>query len=124
MEEDRYKEMLNRSDSENVINSYFKLKRTSQLLGREAHKGHGKTRSCIHHWRTQGCDDQRGVISKMYSRFGHKVQLLVLKKKDQSAIITFFYAFNNKQPVLLSAFYLKKVSAQEKYKYVKISLST
>lgn len=55
MEEDRYKEMLSRSDSENVINSYFKLKRTSQLLGREAHKGHGRTRTRTRHW----CDDQR-----------------------------------------------------------------
>lgn len=43
MEEDRYKEMLNRSDSENIVNSYFKLKRTSQLLGREVPKGHSKT---------------------------------------------------------------------------------
>lgn len=55
VEEDRYKEMLNRSDSENVISSYFKLKRTSQLLGREAHKGHGKTRTCTRlHWLSQG----------------------------------------------------------------------
>uniref|UniRef100_A0A3B4AHM7 Kinesin-like protein n=1 Tax=Periophthalmus magnuspinnatus TaxID=409849 RepID=A0A3B4AHM7_9GOBI len=31
-EEDRYKEMLNRSDSENIANSYFKSKRTAQLV--------------------------------------------------------------------------------------------
>ncbi|KAK5872049.1 hypothetical protein PBY51_012783 [Eleginops maclovinus] len=40
MEEDRYKEMLARSDSENIASSYFKSKRASQLLGREATKGH------------------------------------------------------------------------------------
>ncbi|XP_029947689.1 kinesin-like protein KIF17 [Salarias fasciatus] len=41
MEEDRYKEMLDRSDSENIASSYFKPKRASQLLGAEAAKGHG-----------------------------------------------------------------------------------
>ncbi|XP_074495847.1 kinesin-like protein KIF17 [Sebastes fasciatus] len=40
VEEDRYKEMLDRSDSENIASSYFKSKRASQLLGREAAKGH------------------------------------------------------------------------------------
>ncbi|XP_049433578.1 kinesin-like protein KIF17 [Epinephelus fuscoguttatus] len=40
VEEDRYKEMLNRSDSENIASSYFKSKRASQLLGREATKTH------------------------------------------------------------------------------------
>ncbi|XP_055016625.1 kinesin-like protein KIF17 [Boleophthalmus pectinirostris] len=39
-EEDRFKEMLNRSDSENIANSYFKSKRTTQLLGGEPSKGH------------------------------------------------------------------------------------
>lgn len=43
VEEDRYKEMLDRSDSENIASSYFKSKRASQLLGLEATKGHGKT---------------------------------------------------------------------------------
>lgn len=42
VEEDRYKEMLNRSDSENIASSYFKSKRASQLLGREATKTHSK----------------------------------------------------------------------------------
>ncbi|CAN9511947.1 unnamed protein product [Ophioblennius macclurei] len=41
MEEDRYKEMLDRSDSENIASSYFKPKRASQLLGAEVTKGHG-----------------------------------------------------------------------------------
>ncbi|XP_027135593.1 kinesin-like protein KIF17 isoform X2 [Larimichthys crocea] len=40
VEEDRYKEMLDRSDSENIASSYFKSKRASQLLGLEATKGH------------------------------------------------------------------------------------
>ncbi|XP_069546707.1 kinesin-like protein KIF17 [Brachyistius frenatus] len=40
VEEDRYKEMLDRSDSENIASSYFKSKRASQLLGGEASKGH------------------------------------------------------------------------------------
>ncbi|XP_070758134.1 kinesin-like protein KIF17 isoform X2 [Enoplosus armatus] len=40
VEEDRYKEMLDRSDSENIASSYFKSKRASQLLAREATKGH------------------------------------------------------------------------------------
>ncbi|XP_060897129.1 kinesin-like protein KIF17 [Labrus mixtus] len=35
VEEDRYKEMLNRSASENIASSYFKSKRASQLLGVE-----------------------------------------------------------------------------------------
>ncbi|CAK6960965.1 kinesin-like protein KIF17 [Scomber scombrus] len=39
-EEDRYKEMLGRSDSENIASTYFKSKRASQLLGGEATKGH------------------------------------------------------------------------------------
>uniref|UniRef100_A0A3P8Y0J5 Kinesin-like protein n=1 Tax=Esox lucius TaxID=8010 RepID=A0A3P8Y0J5_ESOLU len=42
-EEDRYKEMLNRSDSENFSSNYFKLKRAHQLLGSEPMKGLGKT---------------------------------------------------------------------------------
>lgn len=40
VEEDRYKEMLDRSDSENIASSYFKSKRASQLMGGEATKGH------------------------------------------------------------------------------------
>ncbi|CAH2318495.1 kinesin KIF17 isoform X2 [Pelobates cultripes] len=32
MEEDRYKKMLSRSDSENIANNYFKSKRASQIL--------------------------------------------------------------------------------------------
>ncbi|XP_068170757.1 kinesin-like protein KIF17 [Antennarius striatus] len=40
VDEDRYKEMLDRSNSENIANRYFKSRRTSQLLGREASKGH------------------------------------------------------------------------------------
>ncbi|KAK2861752.1 hypothetical protein Q5P01_001285 [Channa striata] len=40
VEEDRYKEMLDRSDSENIVNSYFKSRRASQLLGSETTKGH------------------------------------------------------------------------------------
>ncbi|XP_069388640.1 kinesin-like protein KIF17 isoform X2 [Paralichthys olivaceus] len=40
VEEDRYKEMLDRSDSENIASSYFKSKRTSQLLGGDTTKGH------------------------------------------------------------------------------------
>ena len=45
VEEDRYKEMLDRSDSENIASSYFKSKRASQLLGGDAAKGHGETRN-------------------------------------------------------------------------------
>ncbi|XP_041639205.1 kinesin-like protein KIF17 [Cheilinus undulatus] len=40
VEEDRYKEMLNRSESENIASSYFKSKRASQLLGGETTKAH------------------------------------------------------------------------------------
>ncbi|XP_024860080.1 kinesin-like protein KIF17 isoform X2 [Kryptolebias marmoratus] len=40
VEEDRYKEMLDRSDSENIASSYFKSKRATQLLGADATKGH------------------------------------------------------------------------------------
>ncbi|XP_071350143.1 kinesin-like protein KIF17 isoform X2 [Trachinotus anak] len=40
VEEDRYKEMLDRSDSENIASSYFKSKRASQLMGVDAAKGH------------------------------------------------------------------------------------
>ncbi|KAI3369314.1 hypothetical protein L3Q82_007564 [Scortum barcoo] len=40
VEEDRYKEMLDRSDSKNIASSYFKSKRASQLLGCETTKGH------------------------------------------------------------------------------------
>ncbi|XP_068598116.1 kinesin-like protein KIF17 [Brachionichthys hirsutus] len=40
VDEDRYKEMLDRSDSENIASSYFKSRRASQFLGREAAKGH------------------------------------------------------------------------------------
>ncbi|XP_042199673.1 kinesin-like protein KIF17 isoform X2 [Callorhinchus milii] len=32
MEEDRYRQMLNRSDSENIANNYFKSKRATQIL--------------------------------------------------------------------------------------------
>ncbi|XP_072308299.1 kinesin-like protein KIF17 [Eucyclogobius newberryi] len=39
-EGDRFKEMLNRSDSENIASSYFKSKRAVQLLGAEPSKGH------------------------------------------------------------------------------------
>ncbi|XP_065096888.1 kinesin-like protein KIF17 [Paramisgurnus dabryanus] len=37
-EEDRYKEMLNRSDSENIATNYFKIKRSSQLLAGDSTK--------------------------------------------------------------------------------------
>ncbi|XP_026162837.1 kinesin-like protein KIF17 isoform X2 [Mastacembelus armatus] len=40
VEEDRYKEMLDRSDSENIVNNYFKPKRASQLLGVNATKAY------------------------------------------------------------------------------------
>ncbi|CAJ1050164.1 kinesin-like protein KIF17 isoform X2 [Xyrichtys novacula] len=40
VEEDRYKEMLSRSDSENIASSYFKSKRASRLLGGETTKVH------------------------------------------------------------------------------------
>ncbi|XP_047204159.1 kinesin-like protein KIF17 isoform X3 [Girardinichthys multiradiatus] len=40
VEEDRYKEMLGRSDSENIANNYFKSRRASQLLGGDASKDH------------------------------------------------------------------------------------
>ncbi|CAM9310383.1 unnamed protein product [Lampetra planeri] len=40
VEEDRYKEMLDRSDSANIASSYFKSKRASQLLAGESAKGH------------------------------------------------------------------------------------
>ncbi|XP_061543979.1 kinesin-like protein KIF17 [Phycodurus eques] len=39
VEEDRYKELLDRSDSENIANAYFRFKRASQLLGGEAATG-------------------------------------------------------------------------------------
>ncbi|KAM4612758.1 kinesin-like protein KIF17 [Polymixia lowei] len=39
VEEDRYKEMLDRSDSENIASNYFKSRRASQLLGGETTKG-------------------------------------------------------------------------------------
>lgn len=41
VEEDRYREMLDRKDGENIANNYFKSKRASQLLGSDAAKGHG-----------------------------------------------------------------------------------
>ncbi|KAK5621739.1 hypothetical protein CRENBAI_017923 [Crenichthys baileyi] len=40
VEEDRYKEMLGRSDSEKIANNYFKSRRASHLLGGDASKGH------------------------------------------------------------------------------------
>ncbi|XP_026022884.1 kinesin-like protein KIF17 isoform X3 [Astatotilapia calliptera] len=40
VEEDRYKQMLDRSDSENIASSYFKSKRVSQLLGSDTAKAH------------------------------------------------------------------------------------
>nr|XP_015813848.2 kinesin-like protein KIF17 [Nothobranchius furzeri] len=41
VEEDRFKEMLSRSDSESIASSYFKSKRASQLLGSDVAKGRG-----------------------------------------------------------------------------------
>lgn len=43
VEEDRFKEMLDRSDSESIARSYFKPRRASVLLGGNAAKGHGKS---------------------------------------------------------------------------------
>ncbi|XP_027010627.2 kinesin-like protein KIF17 isoform X3 [Tachysurus fulvidraco] len=40
-EEDRYKEMLNRSDSENIATNYFKMKRANQILSGESMKNLG-----------------------------------------------------------------------------------
>uniref|UniRef100_A0A3B4F457 Kinesin-like protein n=1 Tax=Pundamilia nyererei TaxID=303518 RepID=A0A3B4F457_9CICH len=40
VEEDRYKQMLDRSESENIASSYFKSKRASQLLGSDTAKAH------------------------------------------------------------------------------------
>jgi len=42
-EGDKYKEMLNRSDSENIASNYFRSKRATQLLGGDSLKGLGKT---------------------------------------------------------------------------------
>ncbi|XP_077459760.1 kinesin-like protein KIF17 isoform X2 [Stigmatopora argus] len=39
VEEDRYKEVLERSDSENIANAYFKAKRPGRLLGAETAAG-------------------------------------------------------------------------------------
>ncbi|XP_077429734.1 kinesin-like protein KIF17 isoform X2 [Vanacampus margaritifer] len=39
VEEDRYKELLDRSDSENIANTYFRCKRASQLLAGETASG-------------------------------------------------------------------------------------
>lgn len=41
-EEDRFKEMLDRSESETLAWNYFKPRRASLLLGGDAAKGHGK----------------------------------------------------------------------------------
>lgn len=40
-EEDRFKEMLDRSESETLAWNYFKPRRASLLLGGDAAKGHG-----------------------------------------------------------------------------------
>ncbi|XP_061893512.1 kinesin-like protein KIF17 [Entelurus aequoreus] len=40
VDDDRYKQMLDRSDSENIANTYFRSKRASQLLGGQTTKGH------------------------------------------------------------------------------------
>uniref|UniRef100_A0A8B9LIC3 Kinesin-like protein n=1 Tax=Astyanax mexicanus TaxID=7994 RepID=A0A8B9LIC3_ASTMX len=50
MEEDRYKEMLNRSDSEHIASNYFRKKRTSPLFVGEPSKGLG---SC-YKWHHKG----------------------------------------------------------------------
>lgn len=42
VEEDRYKELLDRSDSENIANAYFRCKRANQLRGGETATGHGE----------------------------------------------------------------------------------
>ncbi|XP_051933069.1 kinesin-like protein KIF17 isoform X1 [Hippocampus zosterae] len=42
VEEDRYKELLDRSDSENIANAYFRCKRANQLRGGETAMGHGE----------------------------------------------------------------------------------
>lgn len=41
-EEDRYKLMLNKSDSENIASNYFRSKRTSQILNSDSMKSLGK----------------------------------------------------------------------------------
>ncbi|XP_027858514.1 kinesin-like protein KIF17 isoform X2 [Xiphophorus couchianus] len=41
VEEDRYKELLDRKGSESIASNYFKSKRASQLLSGDAVKGHG-----------------------------------------------------------------------------------
>ncbi|XP_061582911.1 kinesin-like protein KIF17 [Cololabis saira] len=40
VEEDRYKEMLDRSDSESIAKNYFKSRRSSQLLAGDSTQGH------------------------------------------------------------------------------------
>ncbi|XP_061793784.2 kinesin-like protein KIF17 [Nerophis lumbriciformis] len=40
VDDDRYKQMLDRSDSENIANTYFRSKRANQLLGGQTTKGH------------------------------------------------------------------------------------
>lgn len=45
VEEDRYKALLNRSNSENIATNYFRSTRASQLLGRETTKALGKYRT-------------------------------------------------------------------------------
>uniref|UniRef100_A0A4W3GN63 Kinesin-like protein KIF17 n=1 Tax=Callorhinchus milii TaxID=7868 RepID=A0A4W3GN63_CALMI len=43
MEEDRYRQMLNRSDSENIANNYFKSKRATQILNTDPARSLGKS---------------------------------------------------------------------------------
>ena len=46
-EEDRYRLMLSRSDSENIASNYFRPKRASQILGTDPMKSLGEHPACL-----------------------------------------------------------------------------
>lgn len=48
MEEDRYRQMLNRSDSENIANNYFRSKRASQILNTDPARSLMHTQTSVH----------------------------------------------------------------------------
>ncbi|XP_078281583.1 kinesin-like protein KIF17 isoform X4 [Rhinoraja longicauda] len=48
MEEDRYRQMLNRSDSENIANNYFRSKRASQILNTDPARSLMLTQASVH----------------------------------------------------------------------------
>ncbi|XP_061742175.1 kinesin-like protein KIF17 isoform X2 [Nerophis ophidion] len=75
VDDDKYKQMLDRSDSENMANTYFRSKRASQLLGGQITKGHARGRCLVS--LSNGCEIYGHLRTLNFQRVVKKNNLVI-----------------------------------------------